>query len=104
MSPSTDLSCDQILVSLISKDQKYIYQYWDDVGDNFLTWFKINAFQITLQQNKEDKIYKREHRSKNATSTTFNYRKLLKGWIKIPIRKQIEDEERDRKQTQHNEK
>ena len=50
-------------------------------------------------KNKDDKINKGEHRSKKAAPTTFNNRKQLKGWAKIPIPKQIEDEEHDMKQT-----
>ena len=53
----------------------------------------------TVVKNKEDKINKGEHRSKNATPTTFNNRKHLKEWVKIPIPKQIEDEEHDMQQT-----
>ena len=48
---------------------------------------------------KEDKINKGEHRSKKVTPTTFSNRKHLKGWAKIPIPKQIEDEKHDIKQT-----
>ena len=47
--------------------------------------------------NKEDMINKGEHRSKNVTPTAFKTRKQLKAWLTIPIPKQIEDDERDKK-------
>ena len=62
----------------------------------------IDNVQFPMSLNK-DKINKCERRSKNSTPATFNNCKHLKGWAKIPIPKQIEDEERDRKQTKHNE-
>ena len=50
--------------------------------------------------NKGDKINKGKHHSKKAAPTTFDNRKHLNGWVKIPVPKQIEhiqmkDEERD---------
>ena len=47
---------------------------------------------VCNDEYKEDKINKGEHRSKKAAPTTFYNRNHLKGWAKIPIPKQIEDE------------
>ena len=51
---------------------------------------------MNIDQNKEDKINKGEHRSKNVTPT-FKKREQIKRWVKKPTPKQIEHEDIDRK-------
>ena len=65
-------------------------------------YFEV-GFMIYLFKIEYKSTFQQGRLSKKAVPTTVNNRKHLKGWGKIPIPKQIEDEEHDKKQTKLNE-